>query len=396
MSGSLINTQRTVSYALMMNSKELARLQEQTASGRRINNMSDDPEGGYRLLGLKSQETKLLNYKENLVEIINTFEIASSVVQSMSTEVVGTKTLLTQITGGVYGTSARERMAEAMDDHLEQMVLLANSKHINQYLFAGSQSSQAPYTVTRNNEGQITAVTYQGGQHQRTVETAPGVETDMYWVGEDIFAANNRQAGTFVLDNTGAALGSGTASVTGDVWLTVTENGATYDLSIDGGTAVTVTDFADTTNIPVTDTNGKTLYVDASAITTAGTDVINFPGSHNVFDALISIRDALENDANLPEYQLQSVLTDAISWTTELHERLQQTDGSIGAKTGYMESLRDILENMTYDVQEEKQGLEEADIAQIAIDLSRHNVLYEMSLSVAGKLMSVTLLDFLR
>ena len=57
MSGSLINTQRTVSYALMMNSKELSRLQEQTTTGRRINNMSDDPADAYRLLGLKSQET---------------------------------------------------------------------------------------------------------------------------------------------------------------------------------------------------------------------------------------------------------------------------------------------------------------------------------------------------
>jgi flagellar hook-associated protein 3 FlgL len=396
MSGSLINTQRTVSYALMRNSKELSQLQEQASTGRRINHMSDDPADAYRLLGLKSQETKLTNYKDNLVEIINTFDMASSIVQSMTTELVGAKTLLTQVTGGVYGASGRQRMAESLDDHLEQMVLLVNSKHINQYLFSGSESNQVPYAVTRNTDGQITAVTYQGSQNQRTVETAPGVETDMYWVAEDIFASNSREAPVFVLENTGTQIGSGTPSVSGDVWLTVTENGASYDLSIDGGTAVTVSDYADTTNIPVTDANGLTLYVNASNITEAGTDVISIPGSYNTFDTLISIRDALENDNNLPEYQLQEVLTGSIDWVTELHERLLQSGGSIGSKTGYMENLRDILENMTFDVQEEKQMLEDADIAQIAIDLSRHNVLYEMSLSVAGKLMSMSLLDFLR
>jgi len=173
-------------------------------------------------------------------------------------------------------------------------------------------------------------------------------------------------------------------------------NGASYDLSIDGGTAVTVSDYSDTTNIPVTNSDGETLYIDGSGITGAGTDVISIPGTYNVFDTLISIRDALENDSNLSEYQLQEVLTGAIDWTTELHERILQSSGSIGSKTGYMENLGDILENMTFDVQEETQTLEEADIAQIAIDLSRHNVLYEMSLSVAGKLMSMTLLDFLR
>jgi len=314
----------------------------------------------------------------------------------MTTELVETKTLLTQVTGGLYGANGRQRMAESLDDHLEQMVLLVNSKHINQYLFSGSESNQVPYTVTRNTSGQITAVTYQGSQNQRTVETAPGVETDMYWVAEDLFSSNSRENPIFVLDNTGAGIGSGTASASGDVWLTVTENGASYDLSIDGGTAVTVSDYADTTNIPVTDANGKTLYVDASNITEAGTDVISIPGSYNAFDTLISIRNALENDSDLPEYQLQEVLTGAIDWVTELHERLLQSSGSIGSKTGYMENLRDILENMTFDVQEEKQMLQDADIAQIAIDLSRHNVLYEMSLSVAGKLMSMTLLDFLR
>ena len=40
--------------------------------------------------------------------------------------------------------------------------------------------------------------------------------------------------------------------------------------------------------------------------------------------------------------------------------------------------------------------INEADIAQLSIDLSRRSVLFEMSLTVAGKLMSVTLLDFLR
>ena len=39
--------------------------------------------------------------------------------------------------------------------------------------------------------------------------------------------------------------------------------------------------------------------------------------------------------------------------------------------------------------------MEEADIAQVAIDLSRHEVLYQMSLAVAGKLMSLSLLDFI-
>jgi len=39
--------------------------------------------------------------------------------------------------------------------------------------------------------------------------------------------------------------------------------------------------------------------------------------------------------------------------------------------------------------------LQEADIAQIAIDLSRRELLYQMSLSLAARMMSVSLLDFI-
>ena len=53
-------------------------------------------------------------------------------------------------------------------------------------------------------------------------------------------------------------------------------------------------------------------------------------------------------------------------------------------------------ENMQFNTKDETTRLQEADIAQISIDLSRREVLYQMSLSVAGKLMSTSLLDFIR
>jgi flagellin-like hook-associated protein FlgL len=58
-------------------------------------------------------------------------------------------------------------------------------------------------------------------------------------------------------------------------------------------------------------------------------------------------------------------------------------------------NLEDSLKNLKYDAEDETTRLQEADIAQVAIDISRREVLYEMSLSVAARLMSMSLLDFL-
>ena len=69
---------------------------------------------------------------------------------------------------------------------------------------------------------------------------------------------------------------------------------------------------------------------------------------------------------------------------------------SMGSKIGFLDNLKDSLENMKFNTADETTTLQQADIAQIAIDISRRQVLYQMSLSVAGKLMSMSLLDFIR
>lgn len=397
MAGSIQNTHRNVTYALALHSRDLARLQEQVSTGSRVNRISDDPSVAAQLLSLESQKQSLIHYQDGLTDIVNTMEMANTILESMTAELRSTQEVLTQIAGGIHGQSNRDRIADSIDDRLEQTLLLANTQNGNRYLFSGAKTSTQPFVATRDNNNEITAVTYQGSQEQRRVEVAAGVKTAVYWVGNDVFRGSQRKTAEFVLDNTGATIGSGTSGVRGDVWLEVTANGASYDLSIDGGaTKTSVAAAGDITNIPVTNAQGEVLYVNASNITTTGTDVISFPGSYDTFETLISIRDILRNEKGLPDHQLNEVLQGAIDWTGEVSELLLQTQVRVGSRTAYLENLNQTLDDMEFNIVEEKTQLGDADIAQMAIDLARRSILYEMSLNVAGKLMSISLLDFLR
>jgi len=80
----------------------------------------------------------------------------------------------------------------------------------------------------------------------------------------------------------------------------------------------------------------------------------------------------------------------------EVRSLLVQADVSTGSKIGFLSTLNGTIENMQFDTEDEANGLQEADIAQISIDLSRRQILYQMSLSVAGNLMSMSLLDYIR
>ncbi|MFA5239059.1 MAG: flagellar hook-associated protein FlgL, partial [Phycisphaerae bacterium] len=286
MSGALNNINNNTSFALNLHYKAMARLQEQAYTGSRINRASDDPSATYQVLGLNSQQRLLGNYMNNISEAASILEISTSVITDMKAAISQTKVNLTQIASGTYDEAGRQRLAEQINDTLEQMVSSANTKHLGQYIFGGSNTSSAPYAVQRTN-GEITGATYQGSSQQRNIEVAPGVQSNAYYAGEDLFCSDNRSTPEFTGD-TGAAAGAGTSNVKGDTWLTVTHDGSNYKLSIDDGASeVTVPAIGDISNIAVTNSSGQVLYVDATNISSTGVDMVSVPGTYDIFSTLI-------------------------------------------------------------------------------------------------------------
>jgi len=397
MSEALNNIYNNVSFALNLHTDAMAKLQEQVSTGSRINRISDDPAAAYRVLRLNTNEKSLENYINNLSEVISILELSSTIIENITSNFTETQVRLTQITSGIYDEAARKRTAEGINDILEQTVSLANTKHMDQYLFGGTNTGSAPYTVERTN-GKITGVTYQGSFENRDIEVAPGLESSAFYIGDNIFRSNNRSDPIFIGD-TGAKAGTGTSSIHGAVWLEITEPVAgTYRLSIDDDP----TSYVDVT-VPPGDANtmvthaetGEVLYVDTTAIASTGVDLVSVPGTYDIFNTLIIIRDVLENEKGLSDAQVREQLNHLPSLFEETDKLLVQSEVSIGSKIGFLDNLKNNLKDIKYNTEDEATRLQEADIAQIAIDLSRREVLYQMSLSVAAKLMSMSLLDFI-
>jgi flagellar hook-associated protein 3 len=397
MSGALNNIYNNVSFALNLHTEAMAKLQEQVSTGSRINQISDDPAASYRVLGLNTNVKSLENYINNLSEVISILELSSVIIEDITSNFTETQIRLTQISSGIYDEAARKRTAEGINDILEQTVSLANTKHMDQYLFGGTNTGSAPYTVERTN-GKITGVTYQGSFENRDIEVAPGLESSAFYIGDNIFRSNNRSDPIFIGD-TGAKAGTGTSSIHGAVWLEITEPVAgTYRLSIDDDP----TSYVDVT-VPPGDANtmvthaetGEVLYVDTTAIASTGVDLVSVPGTYDIFNTLIIIRDVLENEKGLSDAQVREQLNHLPSLFEETDKLLVQSEVSIGSKIGFLDNLKNNLKDIKYNTEDEATRLQEADIAQIAIDLSRREVLYQMSLSVAAKLMSMSLLDFI-
>jgi flagellin-like hook-associated protein FlgL len=225
---------------------------------------------------------------------------------------------------------------------------------------------------------------------------APGIQSSGVYVGDNIFCSDNRGSPVF-LGDTGAQAGTGTSSVKGAVWLTVIHDGSNYKISIDDGASyVTVPGGGDTNQAVTNSLTGEVLYVDTTGINSTGIELVSVSGTYDIFNTLITIRDILANTKELSETQLKELRSNSVDSVNEMTGLLIQASVSMGAKIGFLDDLKDSLNSQKYNAEDEATRLQEADIAQVAIDLSRREVLYQMSLSVAAKIMSLSLLDFIR
>jgi flagellar hook-associated protein 3 len=393
MGGTLSSLYNNVSFGLGLNAREILKLQEQVTTGSRINRASDAPSAAYRVLNLSSQQRSITNYLDNLSEISDVLEYSSVAINDIKSALADAKKLLGDVTGGTGGGVILNVTVEGINDALDRIVAAANTMHGGKYIFSGSSTSTAPYAVTRV-DGNITSVTYQGSSLSRDVEVSPGVEASVFYSGQGLFQSDDRSEPVFS-GLTGAAAGTGTSSVRGDVWLTVTNDGSNYHISIDGGLTETIVPPGGAANQMVTDSRtGQVLYVDTTGINNTGTEWVRVPGTYDVFNTLINIRDRLAS-GDLTSSEMEELRFNAFDAIDELNGVLIQKSVMVGAKIGFLEELNGDLETLQYSTEDEKARIEQADIAQLSIDLSRREILYQMSLAMAGKLLSVSLLDYL-
>lgn len=220
--GSIYNNTR---IALSLHAQRLTALQEQAASGARINRASDDPSDAHRVLKLRSQSDSLGRYGKNLDQVVRTLELSHGLVTDVSDDLQTVIQKLEQAASGTYNADGRAIIGEEINARLEQILSLVNTNNLGRFIFGGAETGTTPY-VAETKDGHVTSVTYEGSYENLMAPVAPGVDVPALVVGESAFRCSDRRAPEF-FGSTGAAAGSGTASVRGDLYLEITHNETT-------------------------------------------------------------------------------------------------------------------------------------------------------------------------
>ena len=170
----LMMTQNAISY-MNDNVERINSLNDKIASTKQFQTMSDDPTRAASALSLRSTLQTNRNYIDNDATVANWLDANELALKQMLDVGTTASTLLVQGANDTLGQTERASLATSIDGMLTQAVDLANSKHMDKYIFAGwnTNSATAPFQIDTTTDPAPPAVPTYRMKVNNTVDTHP-------------------------------------------------------------------------------------------------------------------------------------------------------------------------------------------------------------------------------
>lgn len=178
--------------------RRLLELQEQLATGLKVNSPSDDPLAARRAVNIRSVIAKQEQYITNISSAGPLLAESGTSLQTVVSVLQRANELTLQ---GANGTSSQTQMnalAIEVNQLIEATLTEANHQTNGRYVFGGTRTLDAPFVATRDAEGQITAVTYQGNDEAIEIGVTDGISVQINETGQHAFLSGQNVFQTII------------------------------------------------------------------------------------------------------------------------------------------------------------------------------------------------------
>jgi flagellar hook-associated protein 3 FlgL len=188
-------------------------LTEELASGSRVNQLSDDPVAAGENVMLSAQIGSDDTFSQTASSTQSMLQVSDSALSTVVSQLTSAVSLATEANNGTLNASDRESIGNQLEGIRDEVMSLANTTYLGQYVFSGSKGGTAPYTLNTTTTPAVAA--YQGDSDVSYLEAPNGQKIQLNIPGSQIFSANgNDVLGT--LNTLIADFSSGTASPTAE------------------------------------------------------------------------------------------------------------------------------------------------------------------------------------
>lgn len=387
---------------------QLNKYYEQLSSNKRMNRLSDDPIGVLTSMNAREKLQRLSQYQSNLKTARSWVDESDTALSDMNSIITSIQEKVGRAATGTLNPTDKQNIATEIDELKKELVSQCNSSIGDQYLFAGFNSTTAPFVMDENGN-----VTY-NGIDLSAVSTAPVLgntiadtanATGFSWNGP--INADPDKYSISADGNTLTITNSEGVQVFSQA-VTTTNGTNTLDLSAKGLGTITWTDNGSATGAEVASAiasaGSVTTQIGSEAsenikmvvgfntdmnVTFTGPQLVG-TGDKNMFAVLDKIVDALNNNAS------SDTISSCLKDLSGVQDRILQNQVLVGARSNQIDTLKNRYSEDSINYSTVKSDVEDIDQAQTITNYKMSESVYEQALAVGAKIITPTLMDFLK
>jgi flagellar hook-associated protein 3 FlgL len=162
-------------------------LTEELSSGVKVNSISDDPAAFAQNVVLSAQLNADDTFSQTASSTQSLLQVSDTALGSVVSQLTQAITLATEANNGTLSSSNLQSISTELSGIRDEVLSLANSTYLGQYIFAGSQSGTTPFTLDTSTSP--ATVTYQGDDDVSYVQSPNGHTIQTNVPGDEIFNA---------------------------------------------------------------------------------------------------------------------------------------------------------------------------------------------------------------
>ncbi|NIA15419.1 MAG: flagellar hook-associated protein 3 [Nitrospiraceae bacterium] len=167
--------------------RSLLDLQEQLATGLRVNTPSDDPLAARRAIDIRASIDENEQYLTNISSTGPQLQETATTLQTVIDNLQRARELTLQGASGTYSQTQLDVIAVEVDQILEAVLAEGNHQTNGRFIFGGTRTLNASFVATHDTDGRITAVTYEGNDEFIEVGVGSGVSVNTNEPGNRAF-----------------------------------------------------------------------------------------------------------------------------------------------------------------------------------------------------------------
>jgi len=173
--------------ALDATSANEQQLTEELSSGSRVNALSDDPVAAGENVFLSAQIGSDDTFSQTASSAQSMLQVTDTALSTVVSQLTTAVSLATEGNGGTLNASDLESIGNQIAGIRDEVLSLANTTYLGQYVFAGSRTGTEPFTLDTSTTPPTT--TYNGDGVTSSLETPSGQTIQLNMPGNQIFSA---------------------------------------------------------------------------------------------------------------------------------------------------------------------------------------------------------------